>query len=167
MEWAVAFPVVDREAGEERGVLPFWCEDVTERGRRVSFATLLMGQRELSVYAQVPSRQAPHPNGAKGVKALTLLSNPAGLANYVSSLAAVLNSAAPGTTYQFELVSPVGGKIAVVVREPASAEERRWVEERGEGLWEVELEGGKGAKIGGGEGARIVLGGERKTAEKL
>lgn len=115
----------------------------------------------------MPSRTEAHPNGATGVKVITLLSKPAGLASYITSLAAVLVPAAAGSAHQFELVSPVGGKIAVVVREAEGVEERAWVEERGESLWELELEGGEGAEIGGEEGARIVLGGKRMALPTL
>lgn len=48
--------------------------------------------------------------------------------------------------------------MQVVVREPESEEELAWVEERGEGLWEVVLGGAQEeASLGAEQGARIVL----------
>ncbi|KAI5474933.1 hypothetical protein MNV49_002183 [Pseudohyphozyma bogoriensis] len=141
VKWAVAFPSVDREKGEERGKIPFWCEDVTERSLRV------------------PSKTTPHPTGATGVSSIELLAKPGRLAAYVSELALVLPRAPSGSAHQFVLETPVGGSVAVTVREAVEEEEIKFVEGSGEGLYAVEFTSASGEKrkVGEKEGARITI----------
>lgn len=168
LKWKVAFPVVDKEKGEARGVRPFWCEDVTERGWRVSTCGLPFGSRWvllkrlrliLLTFLQVPEHSGPHPNGVTGVASIVLLSHPTKLTHYTSELAPILTASTKGSEHQFELSSPAGSTaIKVFVREPESEEEIRWVAERGEGLWEVVLKGGdRSLTVGASEGARFTF----------
>ncbi|ORY89715.1 glyoxalase-like domain-domain-containing protein [Leucosporidium creatinivorum] len=141
VEWEVAFPIVGGDAGE-RGRRPFWCEDISERGWRV------------------PERLSDQPNGASGISSLILLSAPSQLDRYLSLLAPILAASSSGSFHQYELDHPIGeGKVKVFVREASTDAEKQWVEERGEGLYEVGVSTGKGEKttIGEAEGARIVF----------
>lgn len=109
---------------------------------------------------QVPERLTDQPNGVSGISSLVLLSAPGQLDHYLSLLAPILAPSPPGSFYQYELESPIGeGKIKVFVREADSEAEKKWVEERGEGLYEVGVSTGKGEKmtIAEAEGARIVF----------
>lgn len=164
VQWKVAFPVLAN--GERRGVKPFWCEDVTERGWRVrafSCRPLSAENEPLAKYkfptSQVPE-PAPHPNGATGIHALTLLAPPGDLEAYLTTLSPILSVAPAAALHQFEIATPVGSSVQVFVREPADEGEVAWVAERGAGLWEVELATAAGAsrvKIGASAGARLVL----------
>lgn len=113
--------------------------------------------------SKVPERTTAHPNGTSAIASLVLLSAPSQLPRYRDEVLAPILAASPGgSTHQFELDHPIGGgRIKVFVREAASAEEKRWVEERGEGLYEVRVSVGRGSGqrkvIGEGQGARIVF----------
>lgn len=147
LRWNVAFPIVsDRknQQGEKRGRRPFFCEDLTPRNWRVSHSRINECNLELTSRSrsQVPPRTTQQPNGVVGVASLTLLSRPASTAfdAYVAALSAVLPKADDAATHQFELVSLHGlNPIRVYIRQAETEEERRWVEERGEGLYEIGL----------------------------
>jgi len=157
-KWKVAFPRVGEGQGEERsrGRLPFWCEDLTERKWRVPTH---------------PS-MTTHPNQARGITRVVVLSNPTKLSSYLSSINNVLslpeptkstggapeNPLPPSTNASpadypprervFTLSSAIGGRdVELVLREPANEEESMHVRKRGEGLYEVVIE-----IVGGGEG---------------
>ncbi|KAM0752669.1 hypothetical protein T439DRAFT_311347 [Meredithblackwellia eburnea MCA 4105] len=132
LKWKVAFPVLKDE--EKRGVIPFFCEDVTDRTWRV------------------PTRSTPHPNSTTGIKSLTVLSKPDGAKAYTDRLSYILSSS-------LALKTPFGDiKVPVHIREPSTEEEKAWVEERGEGLYEVELNRGDGESVrfGAQNGARFA-----------
>ncbi|KAH6679590.1 glyoxalase-like domain-containing protein [Halenospora varia] len=59
VDWEVTFPVVAPESAYERGELPFFCHDVTERGLRVP-----LGEENTT-----------HPCGAYGVRGLSVFTN--------------------------------------------------------------------------------------------
>ncbi|KAK4054702.1 hypothetical protein OIO90_003514 [Microbotryomycetes sp. JL221] len=122
IKWRVAFPVVGGDKGE-RSVRPFWCEDITDRTWRV------------------PRSQQVHSNRAAGVSSLTLLSNTNGLTSYLEVLKPILGASPKGQSHQFELGSPNGSsKIKVFVKEPATEDERSWIQQRGQGLFSVTLQ---------------------------
>jgi len=163
LEWKVTFPKL--EAGQKRGVRPFWCEDVSPREWRVSSRRLPPPSLTLAPNVQLnspfspqaPSLPSPHPNGASRIAELVLLATPGARAAYVAKLAHVFGPALEGTRHVFELAAPaVGDPVKVLVREPESEAEREWVAERGEGLYEVAIAGAKEETVVGEEaGARI------------
>ncbi|QIW95455.1 hypothetical protein AMS68_000973 [Peltaster fructicola] len=80
VEWEVTFP-----RGLDRGIIPFWCHDITPRERRV------------------PRSEQAHPSGALGVSAVTI-KTPAEQARGVDkALAAIIGTA---TTGRHEIMAP-------------------------------------------------------------
>lgn len=156
LEWKVAFPVLQK--GELRGVIPFWCEDVTPRGWRVeSFTSSIIPSALTYNFIKVEPRDKPHPNGGVGIASFTLLSKSP---TYIQRLSAILVAAPSSSSHQFELGTPAplsATRVKVFVREPDTEAEKQWVEERGEGLWEVDVlsEKGNADELGDGNGARI------------
>lgn len=80
MEWEVTFP-----QGTERGMIPFWCHDITPRERRV------------------PKQNRIHPSGALGVSAVLLKLPRAQIEQMDKALAAVFGT---GSTRLHQITAP-------------------------------------------------------------
>ena len=147
IRWKVTFPAGRRE---ERGMVPFWCEDVTPR------------------FWRVPLPSPHHPNKTQGLTSLTLLYHPETFSSRLSSLRLVLNNIAPPSSTAEEggslltvppplvdgnkpaippepvtllIGTPEGPPLPVRVKAAEDPEELSWLAKYGEGLFEVEISG--------------------------
>ncbi|UZJ54817.1 hypothetical protein CBS101457_004137 [Exobasidium rhododendri] len=143
IKWNVTFPVGPRQV---RGTYPFWCEDVTPRDWRV------------------PTPYPTHHNLSQGLTALTLLYYPETYPSRLASLQLLLSSpsrsaeemqgglidldpppivegqvALPNETVVFYLSTPVGRPLSLHIKAAEDPFELHWLEQRGEGLFEVEV----------------------------
>lgn len=138
LAWRVTFP----EAKYPRGSVPFFCEDKTPREWRV------------------PEMVSPHPNGTGGVTAVTLLVRPERFHSTVDVWRLILNSAPHPNipdeksgfrqqrtvvdgdeAVQLLVATPRGDKIKLLIKRAEDPQENRWIEQHGEGVFEVEVSG--------------------------
>ncbi|CAO1617661.1 unnamed protein product [Parajaminaea phylloscopi] len=136
LAWQVTFP----ESQHPRGSVPFFCEDVTPREWRV------------------PEMVSSHPNRASGVTGLTLLVRAENFLEAVKTWQLTLrNSARPDPSdgkngarnaatiidgqeaVQLLVSTPRSGPIKLTVKRAQDPQERQWIEENGEGVFEVEI----------------------------
>jgi len=145
IKWNVTFPKGSKEV---RGRYPFWCEDITPRWWRV------------------PMPSPSHPNLTQGLAALTLLYYPETFPSRLASLQLILSSskgdaeemkanlidldpppitegqvALPTDPVELYLSTPDGPLLPLRVKAAEDPDELQWLEQYGEGLWEVEISG--------------------------
>lgn len=130
IEWKVTFPL----AKYPRGTIPFWCTDLTPRDKRVPPI----------------SASSPHPNRTKGITALRLLFRPDSMQETFAHYAAILRNtphppqfAQDVDSYKFQIATPNGdaGTLPLILKRAQDPEELHWIEEYGEGLYEVDVGG--------------------------
>lgn len=147
IKWNVTFPKLSKDI--QRGTFPFWCEDITPRWWRV------------------PTPSPPHPNLTRGLSALTLLYHPENFPSRLASLQLILSSkqaaqqgfsqiastivdtrpppktegktALPDSFVELYLATPEGPLLPIRIKAADDPAEIEWLEEYGEGLFEVEI----------------------------
>lgn len=120
----------------------------------------------LSRYFPVPTPAPQHPNLTQGLAALTLLYYPESFPSRLASLQLILlstvgsaedilanlinmepppviegQSALPTEPVELYLSTPEGPPLPIRVKAAEDPDELQWLNENGEGLWEVEISG--------------------------
>lgn len=100
-----------------------------------------------------------HPNGAKKVLQALLLSRAGQLQAYRELLEVVLDGECNASGC-FQARSPTGAPVNIQVREAETEDEKQWVQDRSEGLYQLVLEAQQDKDLGNG----ILL---RKRTSKI
>jgi hypothetical protein len=150
VKWQVTFPVVSEE-GYQRGELPFFCHDVTERELRVPFG----------------EESVRHPSGVVGVKSLGVYVPEATAKTLGKGYRAIIGTdGGDGGRFETEPLKGEEGKVGFLVKEPEEEKQRKLMEKRGGLLLgdlvfykEKESESTAGLKRIDGENSEVEMGG--------
>ncbi|KAI0628764.1 glyoxalase-like domain-containing protein [Trametes polyzona] len=131
LEWLISAPEPQRDNGDVRGRLPFFCGDLTPRAWRVPLE---------------PRSNTEHANTARGIAHVKLLAAPANLSLRAKQLTSVLGVQPKKATSEriiWELerqpshLGVSGNTPLVILSTSQDDEEREYVRSRGEGVYEV------------------------------
>jgi hypothetical protein len=114
VKWQVTFPVVSEE-GYQRGELPFFCHDVTERGLRVP----------------ISEESVKHPSGVVGVKSLGVYVPESREKTLGKGYKAIIGTEGDGERFETEPLKGETGKVSFLVKVPEEEKQRKLMEQRG------------------------------------
>jgi hypothetical protein len=127
VEWEVTFP----SPSIERGVVPFWCHDITSR--------------ELRVPVKTAESSTNHSSGAIGVSKVVLVVSPENFLELAEVYAKILGSEGVEREGEvsFTITQPIPGSStsSIILRKAQTQEEKAIVEANGgiAGIWEIIL----------------------------
>jgi len=114
VKWQVTFPAVS-ENGYQRGELPFFCHDVTDRGLRVPFS----------------EESVRHPSQVVGVKSLGVYVPGERERTLGKGYEAIIGKEGDGGRFETEPLKGEEGNVGFLVREPEEEKQRKLMEKRG------------------------------------